>query len=380
MKNVLFLVTGMTPQIITETLWALACDTTAKESWVPDEIHVLSTEDGLNQIRSRLFGQKEGYRFDKFKQQYEQLRHVKFDDSSQYLHVFTNKQGEILTDLRTPADNEIAANKICKMIRDFCQDDDVTLHVSIAGGRKTMGFYAGYALSLYGREQDHMSHVLVDEPYETARDFFYPTLDDADFITNRDGKELKTKDAKVWLAKIPFVRMRHQLTDEKLMADLSFSEIVDFINSTYDMPVIKISNNDKTIVVGNKKSKLSPKEFSLYLLAVEMNHQQKTLVYPSKDILEDSIQPEAQQRFNQIYNQHKTKRGQDEVIMDYENFGQALSKIKGKFRKDFGSMISEKICIKKLDNGGYGIALDSKNIIIKDGYDRLKYSKINKGY
>lgn len=38
--NILFLVTGMTPQIITETLWALACDPAKQEKWVPNEIQV----------------------------------------------------------------------------------------------------------------------------------------------------------------------------------------------------------------------------------------------------------------------------------------------------------------------------------------------------
>lgn len=56
-KNVL-LVTGMTPQIITETVRALACDPNNAEPWIPDEIHVLSTEDGLTQIRSRLFSER----------------------------------------------------------------------------------------------------------------------------------------------------------------------------------------------------------------------------------------------------------------------------------------------------------------------------------
>ena len=32
------------------------------------------------------------------------------------------------------------------------------MHVSIAGGRKTRGFLAGYTLSLLGRPQDRLSH------------------------------------------------------------------------------------------------------------------------------------------------------------------------------------------------------------------------------
>jgi CRISPR-associated protein (TIGR02584 family) len=47
--------------------------------------------------------------------------------------------------------------------------------MSIAGGRKTMGFYAGYALSLYGRAQDRMSHVLVEESSKLLETFLSNT-------------------------------------------------------------------------------------------------------------------------------------------------------------------------------------------------------------
>ena len=57
----------------------------------------------------------------------------------------------------------------------FTLDDDTQLMVSIAGGRKTMGYYAGYALTLFGRHQDQLSHVLVSEEFEGNRDFFFPT-------------------------------------------------------------------------------------------------------------------------------------------------------------------------------------------------------------
>jgi CRISPR-associated protein (TIGR02584 family) len=48
------------------------------------------------------------------------------------------------------------------------------LHVSIAGGRKSMGFFAGYAFSLFGRTQDRLSHVLVNDPFESFPDFYFP--------------------------------------------------------------------------------------------------------------------------------------------------------------------------------------------------------------
>lgn len=38
-----------------------------------------------------------------------------------------------------------------------------------------MGFALGYAMSLFGRPQDCLSHVLVSDPYERVPDFYYPT-------------------------------------------------------------------------------------------------------------------------------------------------------------------------------------------------------------
>jgi CRISPR-associated protein (TIGR02584 family) len=66
-----------------------------------------------------------------------------------------------LEDIVTEADNVAVADFITEKVRAVTADPEASLHVSIAGGRKTMGFYLGYALSLFGRPQDRLSHVLV---------------------------------------------------------------------------------------------------------------------------------------------------------------------------------------------------------------------------
>ena len=65
-----------------------------------------------------------------------------------------------LADIRDERDNAYAADQITKLIAMLTRDSERALHVSIAGGRKTLGFYAGYARSLLGRGQDRLSHVL----------------------------------------------------------------------------------------------------------------------------------------------------------------------------------------------------------------------------
>ncbi|GAF62918.1 hypothetical protein JCM18903_3030 [Psychrobacter sp. JCM 18903] len=54
---------------------------------MPDEVHVLSTQDGLNQIRKRLF--EDGV-FAQFKRDYPILEQTKFDPAN-HLHVITDQ-------------------------------------------------------------------------------------------------------------------------------------------------------------------------------------------------------------------------------------------------------------------------------------------------
>ena len=47
--RILLAVTGLTPQIVTETLYALACR--EADPWVPHEIHLITTATGAESAR-----------------------------------------------------------------------------------------------------------------------------------------------------------------------------------------------------------------------------------------------------------------------------------------------------------------------------------------
>lgn len=356
MKNVLFLVTGMTPQIITETVWALACDPNNEHKWIPDEIHVVSTEEGLTQIRSHLF--QNGV-FARFQQHYPQLAQIKFDEQS--LSVI-KKDDQSLTELKDPLDNELTADVICQTIQEFTSNDDVYLHVSIAGGRKTMGFYAGYALSLYGRSQDRMSHVLVEKDFELAKGFYYPTPDDT-YVEHKDGKQrLNAKNAKVWLADIPFVRLRSSLGANAVLHHQKFSDVVNLLNINLDSVKLVLNVKKRTIQINDMICKLTPKEFSIYLLAVKLLHANEVLYYPSKEIDGDTIGETHQSLFNEIYGRYKAK---DDVVVDFSYLSTTLSHIKKKMVANFGVDIYHKIAIQQVEHG-YGLTLSPEQIVIED--------------
>lgn len=353
-KNILLLVTGMTPQIITETVWALACDPEIEETWIPDEIHVLSTQDGLTQIKSRLFA--DGM-LQKFKTDYPQLKQMQFDDSC--LHVICDEDHLALTDLKTPEDNEFAANAICEKIREFTTHEKVTLHVSIAGGRKTMGFYAGYALSLYGRAQDRMSHVLVEEKFETARDFFYPTRDSS-FVTDRFGKEWDAKDAQVWLADIPFVRLKDAVKDKhQLKSDDSFSEVVHKINESFNDVTLLIDLDQRQVVV-NKKfmiNDLPPREFAmLHWFADYRLKKEGGIFAPRVDANSKKVSDEDAQYLQQLTDDfciyyEELKNTNADLVVDKKFFESVKSKLKESLETQLGLELASKIAIMQEKRG-----------------------------
>ena len=100
-----------------------------------------------------------------------------------------------LEDLRTTAHNVAAADRIVQRIREWTSREEVVLHASVAGGRKTMGLFLSQAMSWFARPGDDLSHVLVPQAFEN-RTFFFPEPG------NPDHAEV------VDFALLPFVRMR----------------------------------------------------------------------------------------------------------------------------------------------------------------------------
>lgn len=145
--------------------------------------------------------------------------------SENNIHALTDSKGILIDDIRDEEDNRNAADSIAERIRLLTADPECALHVSLAGGRKTMSFFAGYALSLFGRPQDRLSHVLVQAEYEFSPEFFYP-LPQSHTIEGKERRLLDASTATVTLAEIPFVRMRDRLPKELLSGKESYSVVV----------------------------------------------------------------------------------------------------------------------------------------------------------
>ncbi len=259
-QRILFVVTGLSPQVVTECLYAIY----QQQELLPTEVHLLSTTEGAERARLTLL---KDHWFNRLLNDYH-LPKIEFTE--EHIHVVNDENKQPLNDIRTRADNQVLADTITEYIRQFTAQSETSLHVSITGGRKTMGFYAGYALSLYGRYQDRLSHVLVSEEYESHPQFYYPTPYSSIIYTHDvSRKPLDTQDAKVVLADIPFVRLRHGLDRAFLNGQSSFSAVISKAQQAFGAPYMEINLTLGHLVIHQQVIKLPPVDFAFYLWLLE---------------------------------------------------------------------------------------------------------------
>lgn len=165
MKNILLAVTGLSPQVITETLYALH-----QNARKVDAIHVITTRDGKDMIYAGLLGGKSGH-YSLYLEEYG-IDPSSIDFSHSNIHVITDDHGIEIPDIASESDNEHLLRTCLELSFRFTSDPDTSVLFSVAGGRKTMGSCLTLAAQMYGRPQDRLYHVLVSPEFESNRDFF----------------------------------------------------------------------------------------------------------------------------------------------------------------------------------------------------------------
>lgn len=238
-KRILILSVGTSPQIVTEVIYALTVQRQqqGKPQFLPTQIVIVSTETGVQKAKEMLEGEN-GY----YPQLLKDYALKNMPNQLEY-SLITDEQGQALDDIRNSQDNGHAANSIANTIRKFASDKQSALHISLAGGRKTQGYYTGFALSLFGRQQDRMSHILVSDGYEGNPKFFYPTPYSQIVKGRKDNKEidLDTSLGKVELADIPFV-MLHDMVPQKYHTAQTL-DISALVNQVRNQQIAAVNND-----------------------------------------------------------------------------------------------------------------------------------------
>jgi len=259
LKNILIAVTGLTPQIVTETFFCLA----KQKKITIHEIYIITTSRGKEVILGK--DKAKNTPDVSLKSEIDQmcakwkLPPPKFEANS---HVIVAQEESLeLNDIRSDKDNMLFPNKTAEFIRKMSEDPDKVLYCSISGGRKSMGVHLTAALQIFGREHDKLLHVLTSEENEFKG--FYP-------LNTKQSKELE-------LSEIPFVSLRPLLADaisDKKFSSLKFTEVVSLsrakLRELSEKNFLIIDLQRSRLVYGNNEAKLERVEMGIYYLIYEL--------------------------------------------------------------------------------------------------------------
>ena len=261
---------GTSPAVLTNAVWALAHQS---EPVVPDEIVVFITKDGKPLIKKELFDG--GVWADMLKcltrDGIEVEGKLMFGETS--IRSIPDAKGNEIYDLRTGEDNLRAADFMLAQLRQYTEDSGVELHVSIAGGRKTMSALLLSCMTLLGREDDKVYHVLLPPEFEGGTEpVFYFSKKGTKYKSRVTGKTYQGAKVQSELFEVPFVRMRGWYQDKFKTIPPSYRTLILCVQEVAPpavaYPEIEIDAWNGWVKVDGRVVSMSKSCFAtLYLLA-----------------------------------------------------------------------------------------------------------------
>ena len=270
-RSILSASIGTSPGVLTNAVWALAHQAVPV---IPDEVVVLMTKDGKESLRRALF--EEGV----WNEMLSDMRREKLDTDGKLvfgeasIHMIPDRKGNEIDDLRTGDDNLRAADFMLGELRKYTEDNGTELHVSIAGGRKTMSALLLSCMTLLGREDDKVYHVLLPQEFEggTTPVFYYPKRS-MRFKSRVTGKSYLGGKVKCELFEVPFVRMRGWYQDKFKMLPPSYRTLISRVQEVAPpavaYPEIEIDAWNGWVKLDGKLTPMSKPCFAMLLLLAD---------------------------------------------------------------------------------------------------------------
>lgn len=169
-RHVMIALVGTTPAVLSLTLYALAH---RKSQWIPDEIHVVSTRIGLELLRDPPTEDQNNISTGWVP--FQAVLDSMVDGGELNRSPSIHWHGIVAPDVDQREATESLADLLARVYVEQSKLKDTEIHLSAAGGRKSMGWIAAQVFSLLARPQDRASQVLVDSVHEGAGGFYFPT-------------------------------------------------------------------------------------------------------------------------------------------------------------------------------------------------------------
>ena len=269
-RKILVACLGMSPAVLTETVWALCHQA---NPIIPDEIVVIVTKIGKSKLYEELLSGEKSV----WKQMLITLQKEKIEIDGKLvlgetsIRVIPDADGNGIDDLRSGADNLRAADFMLRQIRQYTEASDTVVLASIAGGRKTMSALLFSCMSLLGREEDRVFHVLLPPEFEggITPPMYYP-VKGVVYTNVRSGKKYKSDQYISELFEVPFVRMRGWYQEKFKSIPPSYqtliSKVQTFAPPAVNYPEIEIDATSGMVKLNGLLVSLSKTNFAALLL------------------------------------------------------------------------------------------------------------------
>lgn len=294
-RRILLATVGMTPQVVTETLYLLARQ---PEPWIPDRIEIVSTGGGVEGICAAWPRMRRALEtlfpagappltVHALRKDEQGSAEIAWSGGSTPDPAWPDAKAALRRDIISAGDVDGVGDLIKDRVWAHAQHKDSELHLSIAGGRKTMSAHALLSLSLLGRPQDDASHVLVAPPFEDNEAFWHPAqgglintaaeLRAARVGTPLPPPTLDPAQAALTLIHTPAPLVAEMPVDREALGRLRFSEILRQIELARRFrlrPSVAFDDRTRTVTVCGVSQQLAGKSYvQLRLVARAMREQ-----------------------------------------------------------------------------------------------------------
>ena len=129
--HTLLAITGLSPQVVTETLYGIHRQ---EQPW-PDELIILTTLKGAEQAELGLCHPRGTQQHSMLDQCCIDLKRPLFSKENIHIKVVPDHHGHPVDDARSREEQEALADYIVKEVAQLCADPKRIVHASLAGGR-----------------------------------------------------------------------------------------------------------------------------------------------------------------------------------------------------------------------------------------------------
>jgi len=261
---------GISPAVLTCTVWALAHQ---RKPVIPDEIVILCTKTGRDKLLSVVFSGKNSIWERMLRAMAKEGLDIegKLACGEASIRVLADHNHNLADDLRCGEDNLSAADTMLGEVRKYTSDPDTVVYASIAGGRKTMSALLFSCMSLLGREDDKILHVLNPPEYEGRLDpvFYFP---EKGLVHKIIGTTKKVQSVRVGieLFEVPFVRVRGWFQEKFKSLPPSYRALVEKVQEiaprAVSYPDVCIDVGKGVLILGHKECHPGLNEFAALVL------------------------------------------------------------------------------------------------------------------